>query len=458
MNKRKALAVIFLAILITTLLASFVEATTPVSYRYVKWEITKKKGTESCGGKSCIQVSEFILLLDNSSVAWPGGTAASNPGGSNPGPEGFANAIDGNVNNKWLDFNFNTTVSVTTGQSILLIDTAAGHLVTFNGYKWETGNDATVRDPITWNIYGSNDSSSWDLVDLRSAETITDTRRTFTTNFQLNQVGVSTPTLSIATPTNNTNQTSTSLTLTFTATDTTNALSSCWYNVNGTTNVTISGCLNGTSNTTAITVAQGINQNVTVYSNNTLGNIGTTNKTFNIDFSAPTIAITLPANNSNLSSSTISLNISALDTGVGLDKCWYSINNTNNATFTCASNATFTTTQGYGNVTVYVNDTIGNLNSLTTFYTLDTTIPTITVNSLVNNTNQTSTTLVFNFTPLDNLQIATCKYSLNGASNVTINSCTSNVSNQTNVIVTNGLMTLQRASQTRKLWLQKVFQ
>lgn len=39
-------------------------------------------------------------------VSWPSGTVATNPSGSNPGPEGPSNAIDGNVFTKWLDFNF----------------------------------------------------------------------------------------------------------------------------------------------------------------------------------------------------------------------------------------------------------------------------------------------------------------------------------------------------------------
>ena len=152
-----------------------------VSYRYVKWEITKRKGTGSCD-QACIQASEFQLLEDGDVVAWPDGTTAANPGGSNTADatEGALKAIDGDATTKWLDSNFNTNSSSLTGDSQLVIDTGSGHSVSFNAYKWYTGNDDTQRDPVSWNVYGSNDGSTWTLIDSRSDESITDTRYTNT--------------------------------------------------------------------------------------------------------------------------------------------------------------------------------------------------------------------------------------------------------------------------------------
>ena len=40
-----------------------------------------------------------------------------------------------------------------------------------NLYKFTSGNDAPGRDPLNWQILGSNDGENWDLLDERSGET-----------------------------------------------------------------------------------------------------------------------------------------------------------------------------------------------------------------------------------------------------------------------------------------------
>ncbi|MDZ7744294.1 MAG: LamG-like jellyroll fold domain-containing protein [Candidatus Saccharibacteria bacterium] len=155
----------------------------PVStenYRYVRWEITERKGPDIA-----IQASEFELLLNGSPVIWPGGTIATNPGGSNPASEGPEYAIDGNTGTKWLDFNFSNDDTSTEGNSILDIDAGAGSTLTFDGYRWATANDVPDRDPITWNIYGSDNGTDWSLLDTRTQESITDDRNTYTGNYAL---------------------------------------------------------------------------------------------------------------------------------------------------------------------------------------------------------------------------------------------------------------------------------
>ena len=206
-----------------------------VSYRYVKWEITKKNGSESCNAKSCIQVSEFVLLLDNLNVSWPLGTNSTNPGGSNPAGEEHNRSIDTNLNTKWLDSNFNSTSTTAIyGKSNLTIDTGTGNTVTFNGYKWATGNDATQRDPISWNIYGSNDNITYTLLDNRSDETITSLRTNWTSNYSLNAVDITNPAIdfSTLTPANGTSITSTYVETNYSIT--TANLTDVIYNWNGT--------------------------------------------------------------------------------------------------------------------------------------------------------------------------------------------------------------------------------
>ena len=40
--------------------------------------------------------------------------------------------------------------------------------VTFDGYLWYTANDRDGRDPIRWTFEGSNDKSTWVMIDDRS--------------------------------------------------------------------------------------------------------------------------------------------------------------------------------------------------------------------------------------------------------------------------------------------------
>ncbi len=186
---------ILISLLVIVLFISLVSA--DVSYRYVKWEVVEKKGVEaSCVGQSCIQSAEFVLLLDNSTVSWPGGTTATNPGGANPGGEGPGNMVDGNIATKWLDYNFNPTAGQTTGNANLSIDVGTGNTVLFNGYKWGTANDVPARDPISWVLYGSDDSSTWVELDTKNSQTITDSRNVYTTNYQFQSSDTIYPTFS----------------------------------------------------------------------------------------------------------------------------------------------------------------------------------------------------------------------------------------------------------------------
>lgn len=145
-----------------------------VTYRYVKWVITARKG----GGDGIIQSAEFTLLNGSATTSWPGGSAASNPGGSSPGTENPPKVIDGNVATKWLDFNFTTSA-----YSTLIVDAGSGNSVTFDRYRFATANDAPDRDPVSWQLYGSNDGSVWSLLDTRTSQTITDTRGVYTATY-----------------------------------------------------------------------------------------------------------------------------------------------------------------------------------------------------------------------------------------------------------------------------------
>jgi hypothetical protein len=181
-----------------------------VTYRYIKWQITKRRNTGTgCrhfGLETyCIQASEFKLLLNGSEVTWPG-AGVDNPGGSWPaGTEVPWNMTDNDLSTKWLDWNFDTDGGdPQTGSSILLIDVGSGNSVTFDGYKWGTANDAPERDPISWNLYGSNNGTTWTLLDTRNDENITTNRQIYTSNYQLDTTPPTTPGMpSTTSPTTN---------------------------------------------------------------------------------------------------------------------------------------------------------------------------------------------------------------------------------------------------------------
>ncbi|HTY44134.1 MAG TPA: PGF-pre-PGF domain-containing protein, partial [Patescibacteria group bacterium] len=84
---------------------------------------------------------------------------------------------------------------------------------------------------------------------------------------------------------------------------------------------------------------------------------------FTIDSIAPNINITFPVNGTTVNN-TANINFTASDSGLGLSSCWYS-NDTNskNISISCTTNITgFNWNIGWHNVTVWVNDSVNNVN------------------------------------------------------------------------------------------------
>jgi hypothetical protein len=147
------------------------------SFRYLIWYITDNKD-----GSEDIQVSELALSLHGNPIEWPEATTLENIGGSSPEDEEVEYLIDGNLDTKWLDWDFGFN-----GDSLVVID--LGTEVAFDGYIWATGNDYPDRDPSSWQLLGSNDygaigdlgvwNEDWTLLDSRENEIVTDERRVF---------------------------------------------------------------------------------------------------------------------------------------------------------------------------------------------------------------------------------------------------------------------------------------
>ena len=112
------------------------------------------------------QLSEFQLLFNGQVCPYPAGTSAYAPLGYTNGSESPANAVDGNINNKFYQSNGNPN------PLIIVLPVA----VLFDGYAWYTGNDSTGRDPVTWTVETSMDGVNWTVVDARANQAITSSR------------------------------------------------------------------------------------------------------------------------------------------------------------------------------------------------------------------------------------------------------------------------------------------
>lgn len=92
------------------------------------------------------------------------------------------------------------------------------------------------------------------------------------------------------------------------------------------------------------------------------------NYTVSLDATPPTIDIIAPNQTFDYLKNGTLLNLSVTVTDTNLDDCWYAYNNTN-YTFVCSSgvnvNSTITQNPSRFNVTVFANDSVGNINSAT---------------------------------------------------------------------------------------------
>jgi hypothetical protein len=182
------------------------------------------------------------------------------------------------------------------------------------------------------------------------------------------------------------------------------------YNLDyNTTNTTIPG----NANTTIENLSDG-HHYLMVYVEDTSGNTNSSSVNFTVDTTPPVINIASPINNSIYNSNSIPLNFTVFDNHSTINSTWYSLDGDQNKT----SGNTSLNISGDGshNVTVYANDSLGFTNSLTVYFTVDTTLPTITIASPQNKT--------YSNTPID-LNVSadeatdTWLYNINNTENVT---------------------------------------
>ena len=227
------------------------------------------------------------------------------------------------------------------------------------------------------------------------------------------------PLLNITYPLNNLNYSIIVSAINYTVVD--SSLESCWYSVNlGETNNSIT-C---GDNVTGLSSNQGTNV-WRVYANDTLGSENSSSVSFFVDTIGPNISIVNPINNSLLTTTTVRVNYTVSDSGAGVSGCWWT-NSSGliNTTITCGNNFTFTGNEGTNFIRIYSNDTLGNLNSQTNTFLINTQAPTVNILHPGQGSVAGSITgIALNFSVIDPA-LQSCWYTLTeGFSNVTLSGC-----------------------------------
>lgn len=158
------------------IIASSSVATNP-GYTAYRFQPTKLRTDATANS---VQISEFQILVSGvrQSTATAYGFGINSPGGEAP-----TQANDNSLSTKWLNFN------KTSGYLYLVFPTA----IIATGYRIGTAGDAIERDPVSWAVYGSNNSqatiaagtATWMLIDTKTDYAVTTTRSTYLTDFSI---------------------------------------------------------------------------------------------------------------------------------------------------------------------------------------------------------------------------------------------------------------------------------
>jgi hypothetical protein len=171
-----------------------------------------------------------------------------------------------------------------------------------------------------------------------------------------------------------------------------------------------------------------------------------------VDMERPSINLNSPVDDFNSSSYTITFNVTVSDnmnlSNVSLWGNWsgWHLNETNSSGLNATDYIFTKSLSGYSNGyyawKIQAEDNETNvLNSSTRVLTLDTLAPNVTINSPTNTSYNTSA-ITFNITVTDNLtSVDSCRYSLNGATNISLENFAGNFWNASNSSMTEALHT-----------------
>lgn len=229
---------------------------------------------------------------------------------------------------------------------------------------------------------------------------------------------------------------STSAPLNYTVYDSTSGIntSSCSYTLDGLTIVNLPGC----ANSSLTGLSQGMH-NLTMTVRDMAGNSNTTQRSFSVDATGPIVNITAPSN-LTYGSANLTLSFTVSDSISSIDTCWY-VADSGNATFIAnCTNTTFTVSgDGTHNVSVYSNDSVGNVGYDVAAFAVDSTAPVVNVTSPISGNNYTNNELTLAFMVNESQSsLASCKYSIDAGSNTTVSSCANGANSLTLPIIADG--------------------
>lgn len=217
------------------------------------------------------------------------------------------------------------------------------------------------------------------------------------------------PAITVNSPTNNTNYSATSIWFNASVYDATTGVNWTGYSLDGSANITMTNSSGNWNNNNA-SMAQGLHS-VVFYANDSAGNTNQSSSyAFRVDTIAPSLLLVLPAN-TTYNSVNRTLNYTATDTNSGVNTIWYQYNGTNT---TVTGNTTFTALNNQqSNLTLYANDSAGNINSTSVFFTIDAVPPVLTfVSPTPNNTQANSSWAYVNITSSKTLSAALLEWNL----------------------------------------------
>ncbi len=249
------------------------------------------------------------------------------------------------------------------------------------------------------------------------------------------------PSVSLNSPIDNYNSSFNYILFDWTAIDDSDDSLLCNLTVNGVTDAGNVSSPNGTS--TSINVTEFLDGsyswNVTCLNDNNLTNTSET-RSFFVDATAPDLTVSSPVEGNNYTSSLINLSYFVVDSGIGIDSCWYTNTTGQDVSLPSCLNTTFNSPDGARSIAAYVNDTLGNENSVEVNFVVDTTGPVVSLESPLNNSVEESTdVVVFNYNVSDvTSDVSSCSLYFNGVLNETDSSIVEGVSLNFTKTLSNG--------------------
>ena len=217
------------------------------------------------------------------------------------------------------------------------------------------------------------------------------------------------PHVTIVTPADGGYYNTTTIDLTYVTYDDTTQVEYCWFSLDGSEPIILQNC----NNITLYDLAPGYHE-VTVYANDTAGNVGSDTNAFYIDIYPPTVVIFQPANGSFWKFD-ITLNYTATDNESGIWKCWYSVDNSSYVEIPGCVNTTFSVSEeGWHTVTVRAQDVAGNIGDNSSTFFADITPPNVTIQYPTKYDTVEKNVDWLNFTVEDNGVVDTCWYRIEG--------------------------------------------